>query len=246
MVLQTLFYGLYIAGMAGGAFYFWSLSRRPKGVPQHEYLIAIFIPVWSGLAYLAMALGQGQVEVAGQIAYYARYLDWVVSTPLLLIALSLTAMQFIEKDKVLISALVGTQIIVILTGLFADLSERGWVRALWFLCGTVAFLIVLQILWGPLRKKARQQQQGLSNLYDRLLTYFTVLWISYPVVWIIGPSGLGLISPTLEVFLFCLLPFFSKVGFSVLDLRGLRSLRSQSGNRQEAAFRAVERQRLRQ
>ena len=97
MTLRSLFYWLYVASMAGGAFYFWTLSRRPKGVPQYEYLVAIFIPVWSGLAYLAMAMGQGQVEIAGQTAYYARYLDWMVSTPLLLLALSFTAMQFIEK-----------------------------------------------------------------------------------------------------------------------------------------------------
>jgi len=232
MTLRSLFYWLYVASMAGGAFYFWTLSRRPKGVPQYEYLVAIFIPVWSGLAYLAMAMGQGQVEIAGQTAYYARYLDWMVSTPLLLLALSFTAMQFIEKDWMLINSLLGTQTIVIVTGLIADLSERGWVRAVWFLCGTVAFAIVLQMLWRPLPQKSKLQSKALSKLYYKLLTYVTVLWIAYPIVWIIGPSGLGWIDPTLDVFLFCLLPFFSKVGFSVLDLQGLRGLQSQSNQSQ--------------
>lgn len=224
---QTIFHWLYVVGMAIGALHFWSLSRNPKGVPQHEYLVAIFIPIWSGLAYMAMALGQGKVEAAGQLAHYARYIDWMVTTPLLLLALSWTAMQFMhKKDWTLIGTLMGTQVVVIGTGLIADLSERDEVRYLWYFCGVAAFLVVLWGIWNPLRAKTRSQGQGLSDLYDKLLMYFTVLWIGYPTVWILGPSGIGLINQTIDTLLFCILPFFSKVGFSFLDLHGLRSLQA--------------------
>lgn len=223
---QSLFHWIYVAGMAIGALHFWALSRNPKGVPRYEYLVSIFIPIWSGLAYLAMALDQGKVEVAGQVAHYARYVDWIVTTPLLLLALSWTAMQFIRKDWTLIGFLISTQVVVITTGLIADLSERGWVRSLWYICGVVAFLVVLWGIWGPLRAKTREQSAELSDLYSKLVAYFTVLWIGYPVVWITGPSGLGWYGQTADTFLFCLLPFFSKVGFSFLDLHGLRSLQS--------------------
>ena len=225
MNLQALFHWLYVASMAIGALYFMSLSAKPRGVPQYEYLVAIFIPVWSGLAYLAMALNQGKVGVAGQITHYARYIDWVVTTPLLLLALAWTAMQFIHKDKILIASLIGTDIIMILSGLIADLSV-GWVRYLWYGIGVVAFLIILRLIWGPLRAKTKKQTPELSKLYNKLATYLTVLWICYPTVWILGPSGIGLFNQTIDTFLFCVLPFFSKVGFSFLDLRGLRNLNS--------------------
>lgn len=133
-------------------------------------------------------------------------------------------MQFIKKDWVLISSLMGTQFIVIIAGLIADLSEREWVRYLWYFCGVAAFLIVMQGIWGPLHRKSKLQTPALGKLYDRLLVYFTIFWSTYPVVWIIGPSGLGLINQVAETFLFCLFPFFSKVGFSILDLEGLRDL----------------------
>lgn len=223
---QSLFHWIYVVGMALGALHFWSLSRRPKGVPQHEYLVAIFIPIWSGLAYMAMALDQGKVEAAGQVAHYARYVDWIVTTPLLLLSLSWTAMQFIRKDWTLIGFLMSTQVVVITTGLVADLSEREWVRYLWYICGVVAFLLVLWGIWGPLRAKTREQSAELSDLYNKLVTYVTVLWVSYPIVWIVGPSGFAWINQNTETFLFCLLPFFSKVGFSFLDLHGLRNLRN--------------------
>lgn len=222
---QSLFHWVYVAGMAIGALHFWTLSRNPKGVPQYEYLVAIFIPIWSGLAYMAMALDQGKVEASEQIVHYARYIDWIVTTPLLLLALAWTAMQFIKKDWTLIGFLMSTQVVVITTGLIADLSERDEVRYLWYICGVAAFLIVLWGIWRPLRAKAREQEAVLSQLYDKLVTYFTVLWICYPLVWIIGPSGFGLTSQNTDTFLFCLLPFFSKVGFSFLDLHGLRDLK---------------------
>lgn len=225
MNLQDLFHWLYVASMAGGALYFVSLSAKPRGVPQYEYLVAIFIPVWSGLAYMAMALNQGKIGVAEQITHYARYIDWVVTTPLILLALAWTAMQFIPKDKVLIASLIGTDIIMILSGLIADLSV-GWVRYLWYGIGVVAFLIIIRIIWQPLRAKTRRQPPELSNLYNKLAIYLTVLWICYPTVWILGPSGIGLFNQTIDTLLFCVLPFFSKVGFSFLDLRGLRNLKN--------------------
>ena len=221
---QTILHWVYVAGMVLGALHFWALSRDPKGVPQYEYLVAIFIPIWSGLAYMAMALNQGKVETAGQIAHYARYIDWMVTTPLLLLTLSWTAMQFIKKDWVLIGFLMSTQVVVITTGLIADLSEPDWVRYLWYICGVVAFLVVLWGIWVPLRAKSRSQGGELAALHNHLTVYFTVLWIGYPIAWIIGPSGLGWVNQDIDTLLFCVLPFFSKVGFSFLDLHGLRNL----------------------
>lgn len=226
MDLQALFHWAYVVTMALGALYFISLGTNPRGVHQYEYLIATFIPIWSGLAYMAMALDQGKVEVAGQITHYARYIDWIVTTPLLLLSLSLTAMYFIVKDWILIASLMATQVIVIMSGLVADLSTTDETRFLWYTCGVVAFLVVLWGIWVPLRAKTRGQGVELSRLYDRLLIYFTVLWISYPITWLIGPSGLGWVNQTIETLLFCVLPFFSKVGFSYLDLNGLRRLNS--------------------
>jgi bacteriorhodopsin len=227
---QNIFHWLYVAGMAIGAIYFISLGKNPRGVPRYEYLVAAFIPIWSGLAYLAMTLPhgeleQGKIEVAGQIAHFARYGDWVVTTPLLLLALSWTAMHRLpKKDWTLIASLMGTQVIVVVCGLIADLSNIPWVRYLWYINGVVAFAIVLWGIWVPLRAKTKSQGADLSSFYNKITTYFTVLWICYPIVWILGPSGFRVFNQTVETFLFCLIPFFSKVGFSYLDLNGLRNL----------------------
>ncbi|UII57580.1 bacteriorhodopsin [Cytobacillus spongiae] len=215
---------IYFIVMICGAFYLFLLSRDPKGVPKYEYVIAIFIPCWSGAAYLSIALGQGFVEQQDQVIYFARYLDWVVTTPLLLLALALTAMFFQpKKDIALISSLIGADVVMILTGLIADFSN-GTILYIWYGIGVIALWIILYIIWYPLRKMAFRGSQELGKHYQRTALYLTAFWISYPTVWLLGPSALGLTQNGTEVLAFILLPIFSKVGFSILDLNGLRKL----------------------
>lgn len=233
---QDLWHWIYIGGMSIGALYFASLGKNPRGLPKLEYFLATFIPIWSGLAYLSMVLPhddlqQGKLEVAGQITHFARYADWIVTTPLLLLALSFTAMHYhSKKDWALIFSLMATQVIVVMTGLIADLSVIPWVRYLWYSIGVVAFLIVLWGIWGPLQAKTRGPESSpeLARFYNKLTTFFTATWVCYPILWILGPSGLRVFDQTWDTFLFCLVPFFSKVVFSYLDLNGLRSLDDRS------------------
>jgi bacteriorhodopsin len=240
---QSLWNWLYIGGMSIGAIYFAVLGRNPRGLPKLEYFVATFIPIWSGLAYLTMVLPtggdgleQGKTEVAGQITNFARYGDWIVTTPLLLLSLSWTAMHRDKtKDWTLTFSLMATQVIVILTGLIADLSDVQWVRYLWYTIGCVAFLIVIWGIWGPLREKARGDAE-LFRFYNGLTTFFTITWFCYPIIWILGPSGIRLFDQTVDTFLFCLVPFFSKVVFSFLDLNGLRSLGDRDAQRPEEHF----------
>ncbi|MBW3128629.1 bacteriorhodopsin [Hymenobacter profundi] len=69
-----------------------------------------------------------------------------------------------------------------------------------------------------------QQRCRTGSIYTKLAGFLTVLWICYPTIWAVGPSGLGIISQTTETVLFVVVPFFSKVGFSILDLNYLRDL----------------------
>jgi bacteriorhodopsin len=240
---QSLWHWLYIGGMSIGAIYFSLLGKNPRGLPKLEYFVATFIPLWSGLMYLTMVLPMGgdrlelgKIEVAGQITHLARYADWIVTTPLLLLALSWTAMhRHKSKDWTLTFSLMASQVIVIVSGLLADLSDVPWVRYLWYAIGCVAFLVVMWGIWNPLREKASGDAE-LSSFYRGLTTFFTITWFCYPIIWILGPSGIRLFDQNIDTFLFCLVPFFSKVVFSFLDLNGLRSLGHREAQSPEERF----------
>jgi sensory rhodopsin len=53
-----------------------------------------------------------------------------------------------------------------------------------------------------------------------------VVWTLYPIVWILAPTGLGLLLPDTQVLVLTYLDLVSKVGFVVVAVRGLQSVRS--------------------
>ena len=229
MSLDTTLHFVYVACMAAGALLFIAWMRNPRGVPVWEYLVATFIPVWSGLAYLAMALDLGTVEVAGQTTYWARYADWVVTTPLLLVALWMTATTRTDKRPHVptLLTIVGADVVMILSGLIGDLSE-GPARFVYFGIGVAALLVIFWTVWGPLRQVANHDPE-VADIYGKVAGYLSLFWVGYPLTWVLGPSGLGVVGQTTDTVLFVLLPVFSKVGFSILDLGLLRRLGGDKG-----------------
>ena len=238
MSYETLLYTIYVASMAAGALLFVAWSRDPKGVPHWEYLVAAVIPVWSGLAYLAMGLGMGQTLVDGQVAYWARYADWIVTTPLLLVALWMTGTTDADKSKhaPTLITLVAADVVMILSGLVADLSESETARFVYYGVGVAALVVVFWTAWGPLRRVAEATSPEVGRIYRTVAGYLALFWIGYPLTWILGPSGIGVVSQTVDTTLFILLPIFSKVGFSILDLS---LLRKHGGDHAQAPHRAA-------
>lgn len=223
---DSLLHAAYVVAMALGALTIALLSRRPRGVPGYEYLIAFVIPVWSGAAYLAMVFGQGKSEAFGQTAHWARYVDWVVTTPLLLLGLAFTALHE-TRDKgqhaTLVAGLLAADVFMILTGLVADFSPYP-LRYLWYALGCAALVVILRVVWGPLRHIAEASSPALGRVYRRVAGLLAVLWIGYPLFWILGPSGVRVISQSTETLLFVVWPILSKVGWSLVDLTSLRAL----------------------
>ena len=114
--LEITLHWIYVAIMFGSAIVFSVWSRNPKHIPPHKYLLHILIVVWSGLAYSAIALDQGYLFSEGQKVVYARYIDWIISTPLLVMALSFTGMLLVDKVGWLKGSLLFTQVVMIATG----------------------------------------------------------------------------------------------------------------------------------
>ena len=219
--IESIYYWIYVVIMFSGALTFYILSLRFKNIPKEEYFYAIAITLWSGAAYASMALGQGLVFLGQRITYFARYIDWVVTTPLLLLSLAAVAMYYSKKDYILISQIVFADVLFIVTGLVGDLSSRP-LNFFWYAIGMVSFVVLNWVLWTKLRDKAKEQGEKIRKVYDRLLIYLTLFWIGYPLVWILGPSGFGIIDQVTDTLLFVILPVFSKVGFGLFLLLSLK------------------------
>ncbi|BDA70082.1 hypothetical protein CAL7716_042480 [Calothrix sp. PCC 7716] len=106
-------------GMVFGCIYFGlkaTAMRRKEGM---EFpLESFFITLWAATLYLTMILGETVSQVNGQTVYWGRYVDWVVTTPLLLLELGVIA----GLRPKLIVGVMGADIFMILTGLVATLE----------------------------------------------------------------------------------------------------------------------------
>jgi bacteriorhodopsin len=221
---ESTIHWLYAGVMFSSALAFIIMSRQPAKVPAYKYLIHIFVVVWSGLAYAAIALGQGRIQIGAEEVVYARYLDWVVTTPLLLLSLNLTGKYTISLEGTITGALLGSQVMMILTGLFAELSTSMDAKWFWYVAGCIALVLVLWIFWGPLLQKATLQGAAIREVYRKSATFLTVQWLAYPMVWMLGKPGLGIIDSTTTTVLFIILPIISKAGFGFFNLLLLRKL----------------------
>lgn len=204
-------------GMAiGSVVILAQMGRRTAAEESHGVLHAIVPMIAAGL-YLLMALNQGSVTIDnGREFLYGRYIDWSITTPLLLIGLALTAMDDLRKRLGLVVGLVGADIYMILTGLVAGYSPTSSAdKWIWFLMSCGAFLAVYWVIWWPLRAEAARA--GNATTYTRNAAILSVLWLLYPVVFLVGTDGLLIISPALSALCFTVLDLVSKVGYGMLS-----------------------------
>ena len=220
----------------------WFVYLAITGHPEkyHHYLSSTFIVLWAGLWYIVMATGGGISTVAGPdgpvVFYYARYIDWTLTTPLLLLGLAWVALggTSLGRRAGVIAGIVVADVLMILTGVVAG-GASGFVSGLFFVISTIFFIVVLALLWGPLRAEAMEgETEGRPGLFFTLASMLTVLWILYPIVWLIGTEGSGLVSSGVEVFFFAVLDVLAKIAFGAILLGGIRSA-SNSGGQQAAS-----------
>ncbi|MFM8560805.1 MAG: bacteriorhodopsin [Solirubrobacterales bacterium] len=232
-------------GMGLGALLIYFLGAKMK--ERHHAITGFFVCAIAACMYLLMAFGQGDIvvskatlaitpigvgaDVNAELVYWARYLDWVFTTPLLLIglmtvglkALSTTG-EVVRERAALVGGVIGADVLMILTGLFGALSLDDNHKYVWFAISCGFFLAVLILIWGPIRASAAEQGAGVSALYNKLLGILTVLWFIYPILWILGTEGTGTISLNTEVLVFTIIDLSAKVGFGVLLVVGVTPL----------------------
>ncbi|MFB6121661.1 MAG: bacteriorhodopsin [Halobacteriaceae archaeon] len=212
-------------GMFVGMLYFiargWGETDERR---QEFYIVTIFITAIAFVNYLAMALGFGltMIEIGGEQLpiYWARYTDWFFTTPLLLIDLGLLA----GATRNQLASLVGLDMLMIGTGAIATLSAGagalsvGARRLVWWGVSTGFLLVLLYMLYGTLDDKVDELGPDVRSTFSTLRTLIVVVWLLYPVWWLVGTEGLGVVDIYVETAGFMVLDLTAKVGFGLILL----------------------------
>ena len=218
-----------IAMLVGGGIIFVTGKQRTAGEQAHTIFHGI-VPIIAACSYLAMAVGQGSVVLGqagpdtGRLFYFARYLDWTFTTPLLLLSLSLTAMHSGMRRHGMVAGLLLSDVLMIVTAFFFGASEVDWVKWTWFLVSCVAFLAVYYVLWGPMLRENSTEQADVRSSYRRNAVILSVLWLIYPLILAISTDRLSVITDTMGVALIAILDLVSKVAYGLLAVVGTSKL----------------------
>ena len=141
--------------LAGSVLLFAAGGRRTQDEEGHT-LIHGFVPLFAAISYFAMAVHQGEATTStGRVFLYARYLDWSVTTPALLLGLTMTALHGARRRVGLVAGLLVSDLVMIVTGLFFGASQDPFIKWVWYIASCAAFLAVLWVLFGPLMQEAR-------------------------------------------------------------------------------------------
>jgi bacteriorhodopsin len=219
--LDTVILWLGAAAMILGTLAYLWLGRNVAVYEQNFFIMAISVTVIAATAYLAMALGMGRITVGGQEVLVARYIDWLLTTPLIIALLGILA----NANRSLIATLVGVDIYMIGTAFLGTLSSSLFVSLVWLGVGTVAYLVFLYLLLGALSEAAAEMPDDVSGMYTTLRNLTIVMWSIYPVVWLLGGNAFGILPPVAEEASFVTLDVLSKVVFGYILLSSHETLR---------------------
>merc|ERR1711966_209673 len=159
----------------------------------------------ASLAYLAMATGHGFTVRCcdGRQFYYARYVDWAITTPLLLweiidyTSAPINQRFFIYAADILmiIAGLIGSLVCGGEKWIFFGFSMLCFIPILWFLCA--------------LRESVEVQHK---KAYETLMNITVITWFFYPIIWILA-EGTGSLCANAEAICYTVLDIIAKSAF---------------------------------
>lgn len=200
------------------------LGEETEG--RFGYLLGI--PGFAAVAYGLMALGVGVVEFQGFEVSVLRYVDWLVTTPLL-VGYTAYVAGFGRQG---IAGLVVIDVLMIVSGAAAVAlaPPLQWAA---FGSSSVFFLLLLGLLYGPMRNEALKRRPARRRLARILVNWVGLLWVVYPVVWTFGP-GLKMISAAGISIMIVYLDVISKVTYVYLVYRSRKAFETRGEESPEA------------
>lgn len=206
------------------AFCFAILFHLVGGYFKKIYSFAILIPTIASVSYWAMIVGY-DINIISEVGITnIRFIDWFLTTPLLVTILCLLPVpKHAKKPLVNIALVVVLDIIMIVTGFLATYQKEE-VRMAWFLISSISFVLLLAILFNTIFIKTSQVSEDLNNLVKRLLILTAFIWSLYPILWFLVYESPYKIPFDGELLLFGILDFFSKICFISMMLFTFRKI----------------------
>ena len=197
--LVANFFSFSIATMAAATIFFW-LGRSQ--VSQH-YRTALTI---TGLVTFIALYHYVRIYDSWDAAYDVvdgtltgtgiafndayRYVDWLLTVPLLLIELILV-MRLTQQETYSKSLRLGLlAAVMVILGYPGEISDDGGTRWMWWIAAMIPFIWIVYELFVGLRDSIAAQPENVRGLVNKARWLTVLSWSFYPVVFVFPMIGL--------------------------------------------------------
>ncbi|RYP93005.1 hypothetical protein DL770_000879 [Monosporascus sp. CRB-9-2] len=150
------------------------------------------------------------IEITKRQVYWARYVDWSLTTPLLL--LDLTLLAGLSGYSILVT--ITADVIMILTGLFAAFGDFEAQKWGWYAIACLSYLTVIYQLVYNGRKAVANKDNRTRSFFGVTSLFILIPWTVYPIIWGFA-QGARIASVDGEIIAYAVLDLLTKPVFGL-------------------------------
>jgi len=189
------------------------------------HVLTTLITLFATLSYFAIATGDGiswhhivikeahkhvtdtREHIYRQI-FWARYVDWSVTTPL--IFLNLAILAGLNGANILVAII--ADVFMVLTGLFGAFGHNDTQKWGYYAMGCIAYLVIIYQFAVPGRRAVTSKDSSTAKFFGSIASFTLILWAIYLIVWGIG-YGSRKLSVDSEIIAYAILDILAKPVF---------------------------------
>lgn len=143
-----------------------------------------------------------------------RYIDWLLTVPLLLVELVAVLGLVKAIQSSLLKRLVPAAAAMIILGYPGDakLDLFGLAPSMWGLLSTIPFLYIMYVLWVELSKSLSAQSEKVRKMFLALRLLLIATWGVYPITFITAMNTAAGVAPTASEVV------SREIGYSIADI----------------------------
>ncbi len=221
LTVETLTYYLFWVAtvcMGAGTLFFF-LER--SSVPVKYRAVLTVSGLITGIAcfhYFRMAA----IYEGGGFPTEYRYIDWIITTPLMLLKFPLL-LGLGAKGKKLMMQLIALDVFMIVTAYIAEVSAVG--SATWwsfFVVACIAELLIVATLYFQMGDAILDAPQPIAKAVRLMRVFILVGWAIYPIGFLMALTGDG--GGALRELFYNVADVINKVGFGLVAYNGIKAI----------------------
>lgn len=213
-----------VIGMLLGIGVIAGVLRRSRREDVSHGVLHLFACVIGLFAYVSFLVDRTAVHVDDRSFYVSHYAYWLLSQPLLFVAVALVALPPLEDvaqhrlRASLHGGLIGMTVAWISAAFFQAWAQNATERWAWFALAAASLLALLWQLWGPVLHQGQIKGGEQLRDYRILAGALTALSIAYLAVWFLGEAGLKVMSSSVDIPIFLVLDVASDTGLGIVSV----------------------------